>query len=46
MLNQHIVRRITLTGAREKAADIEYSGKITVTDLSMMNQALVGRITL
>ena len=46
MLNQHIVRRITLTGAKEKAADIEYSGKITVTDLSMMNQALVGRITL
>ena len=46
MLNQHIVRRITLTGAREKAADIEYSGRITVTDLSMMNQALVGRITL
>ena len=46
MLNQHIVRRITLTGVKEKAADIEYSGKITVTDLSMMNQALVGRITL
>ena len=46
MLNQQIVKKITLTGAKEKAADIEYSGKITVTDLSMMNQVLVGRITL
>ena len=46
MLNQQIVKKITLTGAKEKAADIDYSGKTTVTDLSMMNQALVGKITL
>lgn len=46
MLNQQIVRRIILTGIKEKAADIDYNGRITVTDLSMMNQALVGRIEL
>ena len=46
MLNQQIVKKITLTGAKEKAADIDYSGKTTVTDLSMMNQALVGKIKL
>lgn len=46
MLNQTIVRRITLIGAREKAADIDYSGKISITDLSMLNQTIVGRITL
>ena len=35
-----------LTGIKEKATDIDYSKKITVTDLSMMNQALVGKINL
>ena len=46
MLNQAIVKRVTLTGVKEEAADINYDGKITVTDLSMMNQNIVGKITL
>ena len=46
MLNQTLVKKITLTGIKVKAADIDYSGKITVTDLSMMNQALVKKIEL
>jgi len=46
ILNQIIVKRLAVTGVREKAADLDYSGRTSITDLSMMNQTIVGRITL
>lgn len=45
-LNQVLIKKITLTGIREKAADINYDKRITVTDLSTLNQALIKKITL
>ena len=40
------VDKLKVEGARKKAADIDYNGKTTVTDLSMINQAMVGKLTL
>ena len=46
MLNQVIVGKISLIGDKYKAADINNDNKLSVTDLSMLNQALVGKINL
>ncbi len=45
-LNQAVIKKITLTGIRQKAADIDENGKITATDLSTLNQAVIKKITL
>lgn len=46
LMNQILVKKVTLTDIRKKAADIDYNGNITITDLSSLNQFLVGKITL
>ena len=46
MVNQVIVKSLTLTGVKQIAADTDYNGEITVTDLSMVNQAITGKIKL
>jgi len=46
ILNQVLVKKLTVNGVRQKAADIDYSNKTTITDLSMMNQTIVGKIKL
>ena len=45
-LNQVLIKKITLTGIRKKAADIDGNEKITATDLSTLNQAVIKKITL
>ena len=45
-LNQAIIKKIKLTGIREKAADIDCNGRITATDLSTLNQVIIKKIQL
>ncbi|MNU04489.1 hypothetical protein D3C72_2489250 [compost metagenome] len=43
-MNNVLNKSITLTGAYEIAADMDYSGSISISDLSRMNQYLTGSL--
>lgn len=46
LMNQAIVKKITLNTTRKRAADINYDGNVSLIDLSLANQFIVKKISL